>query len=58
MHIEISLLFEYVLVCVDVTFGYDGQKVLFRDVNFGIDLESRGEMFSSLLHEVFIFQNS
>lgn len=29
--------------CSGVDFGYEGQKPLFKNVDFGIDMESRGE---------------
>ena len=25
----------------DITFGYSREKILFRDINFGVDLQSR-----------------
>jgi len=31
------------LYCVGVTFAYDGQKTLFTDLDFGIDMASRSE---------------
>lgn len=30
-----------------VTFGYEGQKPLFKNLDFGIDMDSRSELVSS-----------
>lgn len=30
-----------------VDFGYEGQKLLFRNVDFGIDMESRSKYLAS-----------
>ena len=40
--------FTEVYCSTAVTFAYPGQKPLFKNVDFGIDMESRGETFSLL----------
>lgn len=32
--------------CSGVTFGYEGQKPLFKNLDFGIDMDSRSELVS------------
>lgn len=33
--------FNFIFIFLDVSFGYDTEKLLFKDVDFGIDLNSR-----------------
>ena len=42
------------LLCSDASFGYPGGPTLFKNLNFGIDLDSRIASMVSLFHSSYL----
>lgn len=43
-----NILTQWFLTYTGVDFGYEGQKPLFKNVDFGIDMDSRSKLAASI----------